>query len=378
MKKYTLLGHVFELEDNAYHFLARYIERIEQYSVKHTVSHEVIDDIKYSIIEKLYGFETPITESQVIAVANSIGEPEVMFDDSDEQPMNDEFKKGNIFNREKPVIRGVCYRLAKSLNVQVMIIRIIFLILLLGQGAGLLIYIILALFVPFKDKKKTTGTIGNVLFEIVRIAFRLLILGIILPLTFASLAATGAMFFAPVIDNQSIAAWIPQYMYIVGILVSVAFLIFSIGAVGSLFKQRWINTALGLFAAIIILVGGVITAGTAFKTAMLVSNHQTTVEQSAAFPGSTLSGDRVNIDLTNITNYADKRPYFGVGSADVRVIRTTGSNISVEIKSTLRGQSDAQLADTASKLQPLSITGDANNVIIAGTGKLFSSVVPLA
>ena len=82
MKKYTLLGHVFELEDNAYHFLARYIERLEQYSATHAVSHEVIDDIKYSIIEKLYAFEMPITEKQVLDLANSLGEPEVMFDES--------------------------------------------------------------------------------------------------------------------------------------------------------------------------------------------------------------------------------------------------------------------------------------------------------
>lgn len=75
---------MFELEDNAYHFLARYIERIEEYSVKHAVAADVIDDIKYSIIEKLYAFETPITERQVIEMANSIGEPEVMFDETTE------------------------------------------------------------------------------------------------------------------------------------------------------------------------------------------------------------------------------------------------------------------------------------------------------
>jgi hypothetical protein len=79
MKKYTLLGHVFELEDNAHHFLARYIERIEQYAASHHIAHDVIDDIKYSIIEKLYRYETPVTEKQVIEVANSLGEPEVIF-----------------------------------------------------------------------------------------------------------------------------------------------------------------------------------------------------------------------------------------------------------------------------------------------------------
>ena len=106
MKKYTILGHVFELEDNAYHFLARYIDRIEEYSVKHAVATDVIDDIKYSIIEKLYVFETPITEKQVIDMANSMGEPEVMFDESVENTGEKiSSKKTNILNKEKPVIR---------------------------------------------------------------------------------------------------------------------------------------------------------------------------------------------------------------------------------------------------------------------------------
>lgn len=157
MKKYTLLGHVFELEDNAYHFLARYIERVEHYSVTHSVSTEVIDDIKYSIIEKLYGFETPITEKQVIDLANSLGEPEVMFDESvdgtDEQK---KFRRTLQIDKEKPMIRGVCYRLSKSLNLPVRIVRIIMLLLIIAQGTGLILYVILALFVPFKDKKRTT------------------------------------------------------------------------------------------------------------------------------------------------------------------------------------------------------------------------------
>lgn len=378
MKKYTLLGHVFELEENAHHFLARYIERIEQYSTHHSISVEIIDDIKYSIIEKLYAYATPITEKQVIEVANSLGEPEVMFDESDEQVSLDEQKKGNIFTREKPVIWWVCYWLAKSLNVPVKIMRIIFLILVALNGTGLILYVILALFVPFKDKKKTTWAVGNVLFEIVRIAFWLLILSVVVPLTFGSLAGTWMMFFTPVIENQSIAAWIPQYMYGVGVLVSMAFLLLAVGTVGALFKQRWLNKTLWLLAAIVIVVGGVVTAGTGYKIVMQAMANQTTVEQNMVFEGSSISGDRVTIDMTNITDYTDSWPYFGVWSADVRLIRTTWTNISVQVKTNLRGQSDAHIQDAIAKLQPLDITGSANSVVISRTGKLFTSQIPFA
>lgn len=65
-------------------------------------------------------------------MANSLGEPEVIFDDTDET-IGEESKKGNIFSREKPVIRGVCYRLSKSLNISVKVLRIIFLILVVAQ-----------------------------------------------------------------------------------------------------------------------------------------------------------------------------------------------------------------------------------------------------
>lgn len=149
---------MFELEDTAHHFLARYIERIEHYATEHHISREVIDDIKYSIIEKLYRYETPITEKQVIEIANSLGEPEVMFDESDEstddQPSR--FKRTLWIDKQKPMLWGVCYWLAKTLNVHVRIIRIIFLVLIFFKGAGLIVYALLALFAPYKDKRKTT------------------------------------------------------------------------------------------------------------------------------------------------------------------------------------------------------------------------------
>ncbi len=158
MKKYTLLGHVFEFEDNAYHFFVRYIERIEEYATSHSVGGEVMTDIKYSIIEKLYRYETPITEKQTIELANALGEPEVIFGESEEAEGESEhtFKRTFAIDKEKPMIRGVCYWLAKSMNVSVRIMRIIFIVLALINGAGLVLYVILALFVPFKDKKKTT------------------------------------------------------------------------------------------------------------------------------------------------------------------------------------------------------------------------------
>lgn len=79
MKKYTLLGHLFEMEDRAMLFLERYVQRIDDYAKTKAISTDILDDIKYSIVEKLYRFETPITEKNVMEVANQLGEPEDIF-----------------------------------------------------------------------------------------------------------------------------------------------------------------------------------------------------------------------------------------------------------------------------------------------------------
>ena len=80
MKKYTLLGHVFELEVHAYAFLDRYIERIDHTAQSQHIARDVLEDIKYSVIEKLYSYKTPISEVQVMQLAQEIGEPEDIFD----------------------------------------------------------------------------------------------------------------------------------------------------------------------------------------------------------------------------------------------------------------------------------------------------------
>ncbi len=72
MKKYNILGHVFELDSHAHAFLSRYVERIETIAQQQDISRDILEDIKYSIIEKLYTYHTPITEAQVMNLAQII------------------------------------------------------------------------------------------------------------------------------------------------------------------------------------------------------------------------------------------------------------------------------------------------------------------
>lgn len=77
-----------------------------------------------------------------------------------------------------------------------------------------------------------------------------------------------------------------------------------------------------MLAGVVILFGVVITIGTAYKTVVLAVSHQTIVEENMTIPASTVSGDRVTIDLTKINSNGDFWD-FGFGNADIVLIRTT-------------------------------------------------------
>ena len=128
-----------------------YVERIRKYAQQHSISSDIIDDIFYNIIEKLYAGGVPVTEQYAITVANGIGEPDNIFGEADSS-LDDasEPKKWKI-QKDKPLIWGVCYWIAKSLGVSVTRVRILFLVLLLFRGSTFFLYIVLALFVPYKE-----------------------------------------------------------------------------------------------------------------------------------------------------------------------------------------------------------------------------------
>ena len=53
------------MEDRAYSFLESYINRIDTYAKEQEISKDILEDIKYNIIEKLYTSPTPIKEAFV-------------------------------------------------------------------------------------------------------------------------------------------------------------------------------------------------------------------------------------------------------------------------------------------------------------------------
>lgn len=380
MKKYTLLGHVFELEDQAHHFLVRYIERIENYARDNSISPEVIDDIKYSIIEKLYRHETPITEKQVLEIANSLWEPEVMFDEDADPAAPKKFSRNNRRNfgaidREKPLIRWVCYRLAKSLNIPVRIVRLLFVVLTLLHGTSIFLYIILALFVPYRDKKKTTGKIGSILFELVRIALRLFVIFMLLPLVGGTLFGSWILFFTPEIANQSFTQRVPQYMYVTAGAITVSLLALLIGAIGWLFKQRRLNKTLAFLAVIVVLIGAVITAWTAYRTFMIVSNTWTTIQQTQTFPAQAWSWI-VTIDIGVVWKRNHDWSLHDIMEVDLKVVPASWTEIVVSVDTLMRWMWDANVQKAADVLIPVEITANETGLSLLSNERMFSESVP--
>ncbi len=385
MKKYTLLWHVFELQDNAYNFLERYIQRMDQYAHTHTISPEIVDDIKYSMVEKLYRYETPINEKDVIEVANSLGEPEDMFeehytwDNSEKSTFNwNWFSRPTFIDKEKPLIRWVCYWIAKKCNISVRITRLIAIVLAFVNGIGLAWYAVAAIFVPYKDKKKTTWLIGNLFFEMVRIALWLFIISSLLPLVFGAIVWTGILLFTPEVGSQSISPWIPQYMYRVMWAVSIACVILLIWSIGALLKQKWINKSVALVSTIIVIIGGLVTAWTVYKTVIQVTSHPIDTTQTFVFSWADMLWKGIMINLDWIKEW--EKFFEDIPTSELRthIIASSGNDLVVTVDTTTRAWSDKQGEYNVSKLNPIDITGSLNSLLITSPKNVFNEQVPFA
>lgn len=64
-------------------------------------------------------------------------------------------------SRDDRIIFGVCGGIAKYFEVDVLIVRLIFLALVFGGGSGLIIYLICALLIPSEDKKNNNGFVNE-------------------------------------------------------------------------------------------------------------------------------------------------------------------------------------------------------------------------
>lgn len=156
----NLGGTLFNIDDDAYQKLHNYLEAVRLSISDSLGREEILHDIELRISEllseKYNDVQQIITTSAIDYVISIMGQPEAYRIDEAESPDEPVTKKAKKLYRDtnKGMIGGVCSGLSYYLGVDVVWLRILLLVMLLGFGTGVLAYIILWIAVP---EAKTTA-----------------------------------------------------------------------------------------------------------------------------------------------------------------------------------------------------------------------------
>lgn len=162
----NIKGSNFLIEEDAYELLQDYLDRLENALKHESGSKEIIEDVELRIAElcseKLSEFKKVVELADIEDILGKLGDPSMYVDeDAEESTEGRSYEKSSsesgerrLFrDTENAVIGGVCQGIANFMNIDVVVIRAIFVVILLFAGFGFPLYIILWIIVP---KTKTT------------------------------------------------------------------------------------------------------------------------------------------------------------------------------------------------------------------------------
>jgi len=159
----NISGYIFNIEETAFDKLNRYLNTIRGYFSESAGAEEIIEDIEARIAEL---FQERITDNyQVIKlkdvdeIITIMGEPEAYIDEEVELDEEEEIyskterKVRNKYRKlyrdpDDSVIGGVSSGIGHYFGMDPIWIRLLFILLVLGGGSGILIYIILWIIIP--------------------------------------------------------------------------------------------------------------------------------------------------------------------------------------------------------------------------------------
>ena len=157
----NLGGYSFNIDEDAYTELKRYLKNLELHFAEEESSSEILSDIESRMAElfrgKLTAYKQVITIDDVNQVISVLGTPEDI-SDNEKRSAGDKFSTPG-YNRmyrdpDRRIIGGVCSGMGAYWNIEPWIVRVIFLILAMMGGLGILIYLILYIVLP---EAKTTA-----------------------------------------------------------------------------------------------------------------------------------------------------------------------------------------------------------------------------
>lgn len=154
--KINIGGVIFHLDDDAYQILQNYLTSINQRFASTEEGKEIISDIEHRIAEilqsKLSDQKQVITKEDIDELIEIMGRPED-FENANEEEKSDykyyeRTSKRLYRDPDNRVLGGVCSGIGSYLNIDPLIIRILFIILMLAYGVIGIIYIVLWALLP--------------------------------------------------------------------------------------------------------------------------------------------------------------------------------------------------------------------------------------
>lgn len=166
-----LQGVPFILEEQAFDRLNSYMLQLKEILQKEEGSDEIIQDIELRMVEliqqKLTPFKQVVELSVIEQIIEKLGEPEVFSDDTEaihettSALHNDSVEKRLFRDGDRAMIGGVCAGVAAYFNIDVVIVRVIYICCFLTFGIGFLLYIALWAIIPIaktsSDKLRMKG-----------------------------------------------------------------------------------------------------------------------------------------------------------------------------------------------------------------------------
>ena len=156
----NLGGYSFNIDEDAYAELKRYLKNLELHFAGEESSAEILSDIEARMAElfrtKLTNYKQVIDIGDVHQVITVLGTPEDI-SDNEGPTVRDKFSSPGFHrmyrDNDHRVIGGVCAGIAAYWDIELWLVRVIFFILAM-MGVGFLIYLILYIVLP---EAKTTA-----------------------------------------------------------------------------------------------------------------------------------------------------------------------------------------------------------------------------
>lgn len=157
----NLGGYSFNIDEDAYSELKRYLKNLEIHFASEESSSEILSDIESRMAElfraRLTGYKQVVTITDVKEVILVMGNPEDISDNEGPSPKEKFSTPGAHRMYRDPdnrIIGGVCSGMGAYWDIEPWIIRVVFLALAMAGGLGIIVYLILYIVLP---EAKTTA-----------------------------------------------------------------------------------------------------------------------------------------------------------------------------------------------------------------------------